>query len=142
MSKRLYIGNLPFSTTLEQLKEIFSKYGEIEEATIVANKYSGRSKGFGFVEYKEDSAAEAAISEMNNKEIEGREIVVKEAMPFDPDKPRKSFDRGPRRGGFDRGREQRDFNRSEDGQEETSNVVEEKQPEESVEESNKPEQAE
>ena len=111
MSKRTYVGNLPFSVTLEQLKEIFSKYGEIEEATIVTNKFSGRSKGFGFVEFKEDSAADAAISEMNNKEIEGREIVVKEAMPFDPDKPRKSFDRGRGRGGFNRGRERRDFNR-------------------------------
>lgn len=116
MSKRIYVGNLPFSLTLDKLKEIFSKYGEIEEATIVTNKFSGRSKGFGFVEYKEDSAADAAVSEMNNKDLEGREIVVKEAMPFDPDKPRKSFDRGPRRGGFrDRGR--RNFNRSEEGSE-------------------------
>jgi len=118
MSKRLYIGNLPFSTTLEQLKEIFSKYGEIEDATIVTNKFSGRSKGFGFIEFKEDSSADSAISEMNNKEIEGREIVVKEAEPFDPDKPRKNFDRGPRREGFDRGR--RDFNRDDRDSEEKS----------------------
>ena len=100
MSKRIYIGNLPFSLGLEKLKELFSQYGEIEEATIVTNKFSGRSKGFGFVEFKEDSAADTAVSEMNNKSIEGREIVVKEAMPFDPDKPRKKFER---RGGF-RGR--------------------------------------
>ena len=96
MSKRIYIGNLPFSLTLEKFKELFSAYGEIEDATIVTNKFSGRSKGFGFVEFKEDSAADAAISEMNNKNIEGREIVVKEAMPFDPDRPRKKFDRGSR----------------------------------------------
>jgi RNA recognition motif-containing protein len=97
MSKRIYVGNLPFSIALDKLKELFSQYGEIEDATIVTNKFSGRSKGFGFVEFKEDSAADAAISEMNNKNVEGREIVVKEAMPFDPDKPRKKFGRGPRR---------------------------------------------
>ena len=101
MSKRIYVGNLPFSIALDKLKELFSQYGEIEDATIVTNKFSGRSKGFGFVEFKEDSAADAAISEMNNKNVEGREIVVKEAMPFDPDKPRKKFGG---RGGF-RGRE-------------------------------------
>lgn len=97
MSKRIYVGNLPFSIALDKLKELFSQYGEIEDATIVANKFSGRSKGFGFVEFKEDSAADTAISEMNNKNIEGREIVVKEAVPFDPDKPRKKFDRGRER---------------------------------------------
>ena len=97
MSKRIYVGNLPFSLTLDKLKELFSSYGEVEDATIVTNKFSGRSKGFAFVEFKEDSAADAAISEMNNKSIEGREIVVKEAMPFDPNKPRKKFSRGPRR---------------------------------------------
>jgi len=97
MSKRIYIGNLPFSLTLEKLKELFSQYGEIEDATIITNKFSGRSKGFGFVEFKEDSAADAAISEMNNKNIEGREIVVKEAVPFDENKPRKKFGREPRR---------------------------------------------
>jgi len=97
MSKRIYVGNLPFSLTLEKLKELFSQYGELEDATIVANKYSGRSKGFGFIEFKEDSAADAAISEMNNKNIEGREIVVKEAVPFDPNKPRKKFGRFKRR---------------------------------------------
>ena len=98
MSKRIYVGNLPFSIALDKLKELFSQYGEIEDATIVTNKFSGRSKGFGFVEFKEDSAADAAISEMNNKNVEGREIVVKEAMPFDPDKPRKKFGRGGFRG--------------------------------------------
>ena len=122
MSKRLYVGNLPFSVTLEQLKEIFSKYGAIKEATIVTNKFSGRSKGFGFIEFEEDSSADSAISEMNNKEFEGREIVVKEAMPFDPDKPRKSFDRGRGRGGFNRGRGRRDFNR--DNRREESNEPE------------------
>lgn len=106
MSKRIYIGNLPFNLTLEKLKELFSEFGEIKEATIVTNKFSGRSKGFGFVEFEDDAAAEASVSAMNNKNIEGREIVVKEAMPFDPDKPRKRFERrdfgsresrGPRR---------------------------------------------
>jgi len=102
MSKRIYVGNLPFSLTLDKLKELFSQYGEIEEATIVTNKFSGRSKGFGFIEFKEDSAADTAISEMNNKNVEGREIVVKEAVPFDENKPRKKFGRR-----FERGRGRR-----------------------------------
>jgi len=106
MSKRIYVGNLPFNLTLEKLKELFSEYGAIKEATIVTNKFSGRSKGFGFVEFEDDAAADASVSAMNNKNVEGREIVVKEAMPFDPDKPRKRFERrefsersGPRRPG-------------------------------------------
>ena len=123
MSKRIYVGNLPFNLALEKLKEIFSSYGEIEDATIVTNKFSGRSKGFGFIEFKEDSSAEKAISEMNKKEVDGRELIVKEALPFDPDKPRKSFDRDSRRNGFNKGR--RDFNRDNKDSEEKSESFEE-----------------
>ena len=98
MGKRIYVGNLPFSVGQEQLKELFSQYGEIDEAVVVSNKFSGRSKGFGFVSFKDDAAADKAIAEMNKKEVEGRPLNVKEAIPFDENKPRKSFDRG--RGGF------------------------------------------
>lgn len=88
MAKRLYVGNLPYSITDESLKNLFSKYGEVTEAEVVKNKFNGRSKGFGFVSIDSDSEADKAINEMNGKEIEGRAVVVTEAKPFDPNKPR------------------------------------------------------
>lgn len=116
MEKRIYVGNLPFSVTQEQLKELFSQFGEIEEAVVVTNKFSGRSKGFGFVSFKDEASAEKAVAEMNKKDVEGRELNVKEAVPFDENKPRKRFDRGRggrfggNRGGFNKGpRRERNF---------------------------------
>lgn len=85
---KVYVGNLPFSVDSEKLKELFASYGEIEEATVISDKFSGRSKGFGFVTFKEDESAKKAISEMNDKDIEGRPLKVNEAKPFDPDAPR------------------------------------------------------
>jgi len=91
---RIYVGNLPFSVTQEKLKELFSSFGEIEEAMVVTNKFSGRSKGFGFVTFVDEASVAKAIADMDKKEVEGRKLIVKEAIPFDPDKPRE------RRGGF------------------------------------------
>lgn len=99
MAKKLYVGNLPFSMDSERLKEVFSPYGEISEATVIAFKDTGKSKGFGFVTLEDDEQAEKAISEMNEKEVDGRKISVREAIPFDPDKPRKSFRRDGNFGG-------------------------------------------
>ncbi len=82
MSKKIYVGNLPFSVTLERLKELFSPYGQIEDAVVMANKYTGRSRGFGFVTFANDSDADKAIAEMNHKSVEGRDLKVKEAMPL------------------------------------------------------------
>jgi len=70
------------------LKELFSSYGEIEEVTVIKNKFSGRSKGFGFVTFKDDEAGKKAIAEMHEKEAEGRKLTVNEAKPFDPDASR------------------------------------------------------
>ena len=126
MGKRIYVGNLPFSVGQEQLQELFSQYGEIEEAVVVSNKFSGRSKGFGFVSFVDDAAADKAIAEMNKKEVEGRPLNDKEAIPFDENKPRRSFDRGRSggrggfggRGRFNRGpRRDRDFEESEEASE-------------------------
>ena len=102
---KVYVGNLPFNVDGEKLKQIFSSYGEVEEATVISDKFSGRSKGFGFVTFKDDEDANKAISEMNEKDVEGRNIKVNEAKPMDPDKPRTNsrFNKGPPR---------RDFNNS------------------------------
>ena len=83
MSKKIYVGNLPFSITLDRLKELFSPYGQIEDAIVMANKFTGISRGFGFVTFVNDGDAEKAIAEMNNKNIEGRELKVNEAKPLE-----------------------------------------------------------
>jgi RNA recognition motif-containing protein len=88
MGKKLYVGNLSFGVDDEKLKEAFAVYGEIEEANVLKDKFSGRSKGFGFVTFVNDADADKAIAEMNDKEFEGRNIKVNEAKPFDPDAPR------------------------------------------------------
>ena len=81
MSKKLYIGNLAFGVTQEALKEAFAPIGEIEEVVLVSDRETGRSRGFGFVTYKNDEDGDKAIAEMNGKEIEGRAIKVSEARP-------------------------------------------------------------
>ena len=82
MSKRIYVGNLPWSITKAGLEELFSSFGEIEDALVIANKYTGRSRGFGFVTFKSDADAGKAIKETDKKEVEGRKIIVKEALPL------------------------------------------------------------
>ena len=81
MSKKLYVGNLPFSIREDKLRELFSGFGEITEAVVITDRATGRSKGFGFVTFADDAAADKAISEMNEKEVEGRKIRVAEARP-------------------------------------------------------------
>jgi len=94
---KIYVGNLPFSVDYEKLKELFTSFGEIEEATVISDKFSGRSKGFGFVTFKNEEDAKKAISEMNEKEVEGRKLRVNEAKPIDPDKKRTGRDFNQRR---------------------------------------------
>lgn len=81
MSKKLYVGNLPFSVDLTKLKELFVSFGEVEEAVVIADRYSGRSKGFGFVTFANDADADKAIAEMDQKDVEGRPLKVNEAKP-------------------------------------------------------------
>jgi|TARA_B100001971_G_C18235898_1_gene567166 RNA recognition motif-containing protein len=90
MSKKLYVGNLPYSVDDNQLSEIFSEAGSVESATVISDKFSGRSKGFGFVEFSNDDEGQAAIDKFNGTDVDGRAIVVNEARPM---KPR---DDGPR----------------------------------------------
>ena len=97
---KVYVGNLSFNIDDEKLREIFSKFGDVEEATIIKDKYSGRSKGFGFVTFSDDAAAKKAIEELNDKEVEGRALKVNEARPMEDRPPRRDFGN---RGGGDRG---------------------------------------
>ena len=81
---KLYVGNLPWSIDDNTLKELFTSYGDIEEAVLIKDKFSGRSKGFGFITFKDDAAAQKAIAEMHEKEVEGRPLTVSEAKPMVP----------------------------------------------------------
>ena len=85
---KVYVGNLPFSVGQDKLKELFSEFGEIAEATVISDKFSGRSKGFGFVTFAKAEDAAKAIAAMNEKDVEGRPLKVSEAKPMDPDRPR------------------------------------------------------
>lgn len=86
---KIYVGNLPFSVDEKAMQELFENYGP-QEVALITDKYSGRSKGFGFVTIENEEAAKKAISEMNEKEIEGRKLTVNEARPKE-DRPRRDF---------------------------------------------------
>ena len=98
MAKKLYVGGLSYSTTEDTLKNTFSEAGTVESATIIMDKMSGRSKGFGFVEMSSDEEAQKAIEMFNGKDLDGRNITVNEARPMES-RPQGGFDRGGR-GGF------------------------------------------
>ena len=78
---KVYVGNLPWSVDDNKLKELFSEFGEVSSASVIMDKYTRRSKGFGFVEFADDSAGTKAIAALNGKEIEGRGLKVSEAKP-------------------------------------------------------------
>lgn len=92
MSMKIYVGNLPFSVNEKKLRELFEPFGELDEVTLISDKFSGRSKGFGFVTFSNDEDAKKAIAEMNEKEVEGRALKVSEAKPMDSNsRPRRRF---------------------------------------------------
>ncbi len=84
MAKKLYVGGLPYKTSNDELKAHFSAAGEVSSATIIMDKMTGRSKGFGFVEFDNDADADNAISMFNGKDFEGRNLTVNEARPMEP----------------------------------------------------------
>ena len=88
MAVKLFVGSLPFTTTSDQLREIFAKVGQVGEANVVMDKMTGRSRGFGFVEMAIDEDAKKAIEKLNGTEVEGRKIFVSEARPQAPREPR------------------------------------------------------
>tara|TARA_Y100000310_G_C20587774_1_gene766356 strand:- start:921 stop:1175 length:255 start_codon:yes stop_codon:yes gene_type:complete len=83
---KVYVGNLPFGLDDNGLKDLFSEFGEVTEAVVIKDKYSGRSKGFGFVTFADDAAGQKAVSELNGKDVQGREIKVNEARPMNSDR--------------------------------------------------------
>ena len=84
MAKKLYIGGLPYSTTDQELREAFSQAGAVSSAVVIMDKMSGRSKGFGFVEFDSDEDAAKAIDMWNGKDFGGRSLTVNEARPMEP----------------------------------------------------------
>jgi RNA recognition motif-containing protein len=91
--KKLFVGNLPYKTTDTDLKDMFSKAGEVAEAVIIMDRERGLSKGFGFVTMNDDAQADAAIDMWNGKEIEGRALTVNEARPQENRPRRDNFRR-------------------------------------------------
>ena len=83
MSKKLFVGSLPWAVSDEALKEAFTPYGNVVSAKVVTDRQTGRSRGFGFVEMESDSEASAAIEALNGSDFNGRNIVVNEAKPKD-----------------------------------------------------------
>jgi cold-inducible RNA-binding protein len=92
MGKNLYVGNLSFQTTDSTLRDLFAEFGEIESVNLVTDRYTGRSRGFAFVEMSTEQAAQAAMSGLNGKLVDDREIKVDEAKPK-PDRDRRQGDR-------------------------------------------------
>jgi RNA recognition motif-containing protein len=81
MSSKIYVGGLPYSTTDDQLQEIFSTHGAVESARVITDKFSGRSRGFGFVEMSSSDEAQKAIQALNGSDLGGRTLTVNEARP-------------------------------------------------------------
>lgn len=88
---KLYVGNLSFNTTNQDLNDLFGEIGQVESANIIEDRETGRSRGFGFVEMTNQADGETAISQLNGKEVDGRQLKVNEAKP--------QGDRGGRGGG-------------------------------------------
>lgn len=102
MASKLFVGSLPYSVTDDQLAELFQEFGTVASAKVIMDRDTNRSKGFGFVEYESDEEAQAAIAAMNDKEVDGRRIIVNEARPQE-NRERRSFNGGDR-GGYNRDR--------------------------------------
>ena len=94
MSAKLYVGNLPFSTTDQELQEVFTAHGTVISATVIMDRFSGRSRGFGFVEMSSPEEAQQAISALHESELGGRPLIVNIAKPREPRPPFRPQQRG------------------------------------------------
>ncbi len=109
--RKLFVGNLSWNLTSDDLRETFGEFGTVEEAIVLTDKFSGRSKGFGFVTMSTEEEAQAAIEGLHQKEVDGRQIVVNVAQPPRPREERRFNDRGGDRGGDRRGGNRGGYNR-------------------------------
>ena len=98
MNRRLYVGNLAYSVTSDQLKALFAEHGEVVEATMITDRATGRSKGFGFVEMASEDEARKAIEALNERNISGRNLMVNEAKEREAQPPRRGGGGGGGRG--------------------------------------------
>jgi len=98
MGKKLFVGNLPFDTTSDQLSELFARAGSVQSATVMNDRATGRSRGFGFVEMSTEDEARKAVDEFNGKEFQGRNLNVDVARERTPGAPRDFSPRPPRGG--------------------------------------------
>jgi RNA recognition motif-containing protein len=102
MTKRLFIGGIPYATTEAELRDLVSKQGTVTSVTVITDKFTGQGKGFAFVEMSTDDEADKVIKALNETDFNGRKIVVSVARPLE-ERPQRNFDRGGYRGGRDRG---------------------------------------
>ncbi len=93
MAIKLFVGSLPWAINDQGLEDLFTEFGKVTSAKVIMDRETGRSKGFGFVEFDDDEAAKAAINKLNGTDMQGRSIVVSEARPLEPRPPRRDFDR-------------------------------------------------
>ena len=100
MSSRLYVGNLAYAVSNDDLHELFSQVGQVQSATVITDKFSGQSKGFGFVEMGSEAEARAAIDALHDQEHDGRRLTVNEARPREPRGPGMGGGGGGGRGGW------------------------------------------
>ncbi len=98
----IFVAKLNFDTQEDTLRSTFEEFGEVSSAKIIMDKFTGRSKGFGFVEMPDDEEARAAINELNDSDLDGRTIVVKQARPRE-ERGGGGYNRGGGRGGYNRG---------------------------------------
>lgn len=93
---KIYVGNMSFDTSEDDLRKAFEAHGQVDSVTVISDQYSGRSKGFGFVEMSNETEAKAAMESLNDSDLQGRTLKVDEA------RPRNGGQRGGNRGGFKR----------------------------------------
>lgn len=106
MGSKIYVGGLPYSATDEEVHALFANHGTVESARVITDKFTGKSRGFGFVEMSTPAEAEAAIAALNATEMDGRTLTVNEAKPMAPRSGGGGFG-GGRPGGGNRGRNSR-----------------------------------
>ena len=102
MGSKLYVGGLPYSTAEQELSDLFGQHGTVQSAKVITDKYTGQSRGFGFVEMGTEDEAKAAIEALNESELGGRTLTVNEAKPQAPRTGGGGGNRGGGRGGGDR----------------------------------------